>query len=388
MYGRARCLDSLAEEEQSNTKLDRAILTYRGVVDLADEHPTLVPLKLLLLAAERCIDRMQFRGMTSKALRVQQRLLQRFPEDVNLRNKMGLSYVMMSQYAAAKEVFETVLNKWPNNGFALVHYGYVLRTHDQNNTGAAWYLSRGIESREEGTQDSRFYYGLGDVLQRLGKSQEAYKVYDEAVEKGMLMSRYQRSLYNVDRLTSRPLWTHEQTTYHLFFRNLEQNWELIRDEAIAIMNMPPQNGFLMERENLRETGEWKMFELFSRGRKLTANCVNAPQTCALIENFAPASGCKRGQVKFSLLEPGTHVHSHTGPTNCRLRAHLGLVVPDGVRLRVIDEIIKWEEGKIFIFDDSFEHEVWNEGNETRLVLLIDVWHPDLTEHERRTLDAI
>lgn len=62
MYGRARCLDLLAEKEQSNDRLDKAVWTYRGVVDLADEHPTLVPLQLLRLAAERCIDRMLFAG--------------------------------------------------------------------------------------------------------------------------------------------------------------------------------------------------------------------------------------------------------------------------------------------------------------------------------------
>lgn len=88
------------------------------------------------------------------------------------------------------------------------------------------------------------------------------------------------------------------------------------------------------------------------------------------------------------MEPGTHIYPHTGPTNCRLRAHLGLVVPDGVRLRIAEEVLKWKEGKIFIIDDSFEHEVWHEGKENRLVLIIDVWHPDLTEQERRSLTPI
>lgn len=55
-----------------------------------------------------------------KAVRVQQRLLQRFPEDVGLRNKMGVSYLIMNQMGAAKEVFKTVLDKWPDNGFAMV----------------------------------------------------------------------------------------------------------------------------------------------------------------------------------------------------------------------------------------------------------------------------
>lgn len=388
MYGRARCLDQLAETERSNSKLEQAIATYRGILDLADEDPDMVPLVLMRTAADRCINRMTFRGMTGKALRVQQRLLRKFPEDMKLRNEMGVTYLRMNQLEAAKEIFQTVLQKWPDDGFAQVHYGFILKTHDINNTGGVWYMHQGIRSGAEGTQDPRFFYHLGDALQRQGKIQEAYQVYDRAVEKGLFKSRYQRSLYNIDRLTSRPTWTQEQTTYHLFFRILEENWEAIRDEAVDLLSVPPQDGYILDKENLRENGIWKQYEVFGRGRKLTANCVRAPKTCSLIENFAPAAGCKRGQVKFSVMEPNTHVYSHTGPTNCRLRAHLGLVVPDGVRLRVGDEILYWQEGKIIIFDDSFEHEVWHEGSSNRLVLIIDVWHPELTEQEKKSLVAI
>lgn len=67
-------------------------------------------------------------------------------------------------------------------------------------------------------------------------------------------------------------------------------------------------------------------------------CKKVPVTCRIVSDFPPASGCRRGQVKFSLMEPGTHVWPHCGPTNCRLRAHLGLVVPDNVTIRVAEEV--------------------------------------------------
>ena len=107
----------------------------------------------------------------------------------------------------------------------------------------------------------------------------------------------------------------------------------------------------------------------------------------MIELFPPAL-CRRGQVKFSIMHPGTHVWPHTGPTNCRLRAHLGLVVPEGAFLRVANETRTWSQGQFIIFDDSFEHEVWHNGSSYRLVLIVDVWHPELTREERRTLSAI
>ena len=95
------------------------------------------------------------------------------------------------------------------------------------------------------------------------------------------------------------------------------------------------------------------------------------------------------QIKFSVMQGGTHVWSHCGPTNCRLRAHLGLIVPDvGPVLRVNDQYRRWHEGKVLVFDDSFEHEVWHNGTQTRLVLIVDLWHPELTIEERSRLSPV
>lgn len=143
-----------------------------------------------------------------------------------------------------------------------------------------------------------------------------------------------------------------------------------------------------ESENLRETGLWKQFELYARGIKKESNCNRAPITCSLIDSFEAAHTCNRGQVKFSVLMPGTHVWPHAGPTNCRLRAHLGLITPEGPSIRVVNETRKWQAGEWLIFDDSFEHEVWHNGTELRIVLIIDVWHPELTADEKRSLPPI
>lgn len=172
-----------------------------------------------------------------------------------------------------------------------------------------------------------------------------------------------------------------------YLKELEQNWETIRTEALTQLNKK-QNAFVSEDENLREKGEWKEFALFVRGKRVEANCNKVPRTCAFVEKIEAARTCKRGQVKFSLLTPGVHIWPHCGPTNCRLRAHLGLKVPVGVNLRVGDEIRTWHEGEFIVFDDSFEHEVWHNGSEHRLVLIVDLWHPDLTSEQRTTLTSI
>jgi aspartate beta-hydroxylase len=85
---------------------------------------------------------------------------------------------------------------------------------------------------------------------------------------------------------------------------------------------------------------------------------------------------------FSALTPGTHLVPHEGLTNAVLTIHLGLVIPSDCEIRVGDETRSWREGKCLVLDDSFEHEVWHKGNATRFILLLDVWHPDLTPLER------
>jgi aspartyl/asparaginyl beta-hydroxylase (cupin superfamily) len=93
-------------------------------------------------------------------------------------------------------------------------------------------------------------------------------------------------------------------------------------------------------------------------------------------------------VLFSLLRPGAHIPPHHGMLNCRLICHLPLIVPPGCWLRVGSETREWEDGKLLIFDDSIEHEARNDSDETRIILLFDVWRPELTEQERAGVSAM
>lgn len=292
----------------------------------------------------------------------------------------------MHSLSDAKRLLQEILTQWPNDGFALVHYGFVLKNLDQNLNLAVEYLRRGIDSQSPGTQDGRFYFNLGDSLQRIGRIKEAREIYKRGAKLKLFPSEYQRSLYNVESLRAQPLWSKKETGYEKFFNRIEQNWQVIRDEGLSALNA--RGTFENESENLRDSGDWKQFELFARGQRRTKNCLKTPVTCGIIEMFPSARFCNRGQVKFSVMHAGTHVWPHCGPTNCRLRAHLGLKVPPGTLLRVGEYNKTWEEGKFLIFDDSFEHEVWHNGTGLRLVLIVDIWHPDLTEQQRQSLSPI
>ncbi|XP_054972565.2 aspartyl/asparaginyl beta-hydroxylase isoform X8 [Pan paniscus] len=380
-YGKAQCEDDLAEKRRSNEVLRGAIETYQEVASLPD-----VPADLLKLSLKRRSDRQQFLGHMRGSLLTLQRLVQLFPNDTSLKNDLGVGYLLIGDNDNAKKVYEEVLSVTPNDGFAKVHYGFILKAQNKIAESIP-YLKEGIESGDPGTDDGRFYFHLGDAMQRVG-NKEAYKWYELGHKRGHFASVWQRSLYNVNGLKAQPWWTPKETGYTELVKSLERNWKFIRDEGLAVMDKA-KGLFLPEDENLRERGDWSQFTLWQQGRRNENACKGAPKTCTLLEKFPETTGCRRGQIKYSIMHPGTHVWPHTGPTNCRLRMHLGLVIPkEGCKIRCANETKTWEEGKVLIFDDSFEHEVWQDASSFRLIFIVDVWHPELTPQQRRSLPAI
>uniref|UniRef100_A0A8C9UG09 Aspartate beta-hydroxylase n=1 Tax=Serinus canaria TaxID=9135 RepID=A0A8C9UG09_SERCA len=380
-YGKAQSEDDLAEKMRSNEMLQQAINTYDEVVSLPN-----VPSDLIKLSLKREADRQQFLGRMRGSLVTLQKLVQLFPSETSFKNDLGVGYLLIGDNSNAKKVYEEVLSLAPNDGFAKVHYGFILKAENKIAESIP-YLQEGLESGDPGTDDGRFYFHLGDALQRMG-DKEAYKWYELGYQRGHFASVWQRSLYNVKGLKAQPWWTARETGYTELVKSLEKNWKLIRDEGLAVMDKK-RSLFLPEDENLREKGDWSQFTLWQQGRKNENACKSVPKTCALLERFPEATGCRRGQIKYSIMHPGTHVWPHTGPTNCRLRMHLGLVIPkEGCRIRCAQENRDWEEGKVLIFDDSFEHEVWQDAESYRLIFIVDVWHPELTAQQRRTLPAI
>ncbi|XP_039610507.1 aspartyl/asparaginyl beta-hydroxylase isoform X3 [Polypterus senegalus] len=380
-YGKAQAQDDLAEKLRSNEVLKTAINTYGEVAELPN-----APSDLVKLTLKRKAERQHFLGRLRGALVTLEKLVQLFPDDVSLKNDLGVGFLLLGDNKNAKKVYEEVLAASPEDGFAKVHYGFILKAENLIAESIP-YLKEGLESGHPGTDDGRFYFHLGDALQRVG-DKEAYKWYEIGHQKGHFASVWQRSLYNVNGLKAQPWWTAKDTGYTDLVKALERNWRMIRDEALAVMDS--ESGmFLPEDENLREKGEWGQFTLWQQGKQSANSCQRVPKTCTLMERFPEATGCKRGQIKYSVMHPGTHVWPHTGPTNCRLRMHLGLVIPkEGCRIRCANDTRFWEEGKVLIFDDSFEHEVWQNADSYRLIFIVDVWHPELTPHQRRSLSPI
>jgi len=158
---------------------------------------------------------------------------------------------------------------------------------------------------------------------------------------------------------------------------LEENFDAIRAEIRAL----DPSRFHPESESIERTGNWDVLFFYDRGRRIKENCTACP---VLREGLSSPSVMTTiaGLTYASRLRGGTHIAAHRGPTNFRLRCHLGIEVPDGdCAIRVAGETRSWQEGRCLVLDDHFQHEAWNHTERDRIVLVVDIWHPSLTARE-------
>ena len=144
----------------------------------------------------------------------------------------------------------------------------------------------------------------------------------------------------------------------------------------------PQDGML-------NNPAWSAFYLVKDGEVQRENAARCPQTMAALSEVPLSQAVNRSpSILFSLLRPGAHIPPHNGLINTRLICHLPLIVPGKCRFRVGNETREWVEGKAWVFDDSIEHEAWNNSAQTRVILLFEIWRPELTLQERQQVSAM
>lgn len=151
----------------------------------------------------------------------------------------------------------------------------------------------------------------------------------------------------------------------------------------------PDNVPLNETAALNHSPDWSAYFFWDDGKRIDDHCKRCPQTAAALDalplaqvpGFAPAAF-------FSSLTSGTRIAPHTGVTNTRLIAHLGLIVPDGCTFRVGNDTRAWKRGKAWVFDDTIEHEAMNASGALRVVLIFDIWNPYLSAAERDLVCAL
>lgn len=162
-----------------------------------------------------------------------------------------------------------------------------------------------------------------------------------------------------------------------FLNQFTENWERIQAEAYEVLKfreaIPGFQEISPDQYRLATEQNWKTFVLFGFGQKLEKNAQLAPETAKILETVPNLQ-----TAMFSILAPGYHIPAHKGVTKGILRSHLGLIIPkdrEKCRIRVDETITAWKEGEIFVFDDTYEHEVWNDTDEERVILLFDFDRP-------------
>jgi aspartyl/asparaginyl beta-hydroxylase (cupin superfamily) len=157
---------------------------------------------------------------------------------------------------------------------------------------------------------------------------------------------------------------------------LRDNWTTILDEATAValrgQAAPSLATISPDHRSIARINMWRSFFLWGYGYRIEDNAARCPMTTRLVEQIPGLNS-----AFFSILAPGTHIPAHRGVSKGLITCHLGLIVPrDGdVRMRVDKRVVRWCEGETLIFDDTYDHEVWNETEGTRVVLLIQFERP-------------
>ncbi|MFT3781076.1 MAG: aspartyl/asparaginyl beta-hydroxylase domain-containing protein [Nibricoccus sp.] len=159
--------------------------------------------------------------------------------------------------------------------------------------------------------------------------------------------------------------------------DVEREWDKIRAELAIVLQrreeLPNFQDISTDVKSIQRDNNWKTFMFLGYGKRSEENMRRCPETTRVLQKIP---GLKT--AFFSILSPRKHIPAHRGPYNGVLRLHLGLLVPEPrerCRIRVASDYLVWQEGKAVVFDDSFNHEVWNDTEGVRVVLFVDFERP-------------
>jgi len=187
------------------------------------------------------------------------------------------------------------------------------------------------------------------------------------------MGQLERIIVNTSLVPTTPFLAKDDFPWS---RDLEANWRDIRAELDAVLvykdDLPAFHTISGDVTHIK-SDDWKTFFFYGYGFRAEANLARCPRTAALLSRIPGLT-----TAFFSILAPGIRITPHRGPWKGVLRYHLGLMVPEpreNCAIKIDGQVAHWREGEGLLFDDSFEHSVWNDTNGTRVVLFLDVLRP-------------
>ena len=362
---------------------------------------------------------MQRTGNSAKARELYERALRYDGNSKVLWVNLATACRSLGDMAGEATSLEKALALEPRYVPALVHKGNLLERQG-NAKGAALVFQAALDSIAPGTP-------IPPNLQRaLNHAQEVVngnaRALEEFLERELAQTRQLHTGEDLHRYdacrdivlgkrrayTSQPKYTHFPYLPSIeFFPRKDFPWldileaatEDIAAEALgALRSAPgdfspyvnsPAGTPLDEWASLNRSMNWSVYSLWLDGEALPANQAVCPKTSAVLAQLpmCDVPGHAPGAY-FSVLKPHTRLPPHTGTTNTRSIVHLPLVIPEGCRFRVGSDVRAWEKGKAWVFDDTIEHDAWNDSDEIRIILIFDIWNPLLTSAERDLVRAM
>ncbi len=205
----------------------------------------------------------------------------------------------------------------------------------------------------------------------------------------------QSMMYHYPGLVPTPLFPRAQFPW---LDAIEAGTDAIRAEFLAVLAQDagftpyltyPDDAPLNQFAELNNSPRWSAYHLIADGKPVAAHAAQCPETMRLLAGAPqPDQPGRTPSAMFSLLKPNTRIPAHVGVSNVRLVTHLPLIVPEKCGFRVGNEQRGWVPGQAFVFDDTIEHEAWNDSDKLRVVLIFDIWHPHLTPPERAMITAL
>jgi len=363
------------------------------------------------------------RGQTTRAIELLQTALRSQPRDPAILHQLGSAQMLAGDLHAAADSLREGLQLAPGMFVARLRLGVVFEQQGRRHDAIATYQQAIHAAQAQGRwlSDDTTAPGVRDAVKHAIQYVAAGRreLFDAIIEP--LRQRYGRAeLARVDQCLAvylqeqpAPLPDPRQRPKFLYFpglpsrafyprerfpeqARLEAAAEVIREELRAVLvdgenSLVPFLGApsaaavaagLLDASGTQEAA-WDAFFFYRHGVRHDANCARCPRTSALLDSLSLVRIRDHApETLYSVLRPGTHIRPHHGVTNTRLVTHLPLIVPTDCALRVGGETHAWQEGRCVTFDDTFEHEAWNRSAQTRVVLIVDSWNPDLSELER------
>ena len=345
------------------------------------------------------------------------------PHDAAILHQLGAAQLAADDLRGAEESLREGLALAPGMFVACLRLGVVYERQGRRHEAMTAYLGAINAAQAQGRwlSDETTAPGLREAVKHATRYVAAGRreLFDAVIEP--LRQRYGRAeLARVDQCLA--IYLHEQPAplpdprqrpLFLYFpgvpsqtfyprerfpehARLEAAVEVIREELhgvlsetddplVPFLGASPAEAIaarLLDSTGPREAA-WDAFFFYRHGVRHDANCARCPRTSTLLDTMQLVRVRDHApETLYSVLRPGTHILPHRGVTNTRLVTHLPLIVPPDCALRVGGETHVWEEGRCVTFDDTFEHEAWNRSGQTRVVLIVDSWNPDLSEIER------